>query len=308
MELSSVLTEEEISGIAPEIVAKLESAFSAASASDSDKQRKQVDKMLEAVSTKADTMIAEAVAENISKMQSNALNDKMYKVLCAMSACLESAGITLNNTTTERLKRITEERDKLNKELSEVVKKCRENDEQYNDAIKENRILKLAQGMKPSVVQVVKDHFMKSDIRDITTDSIMEYIQLKSNDEHLCDIDFDADDSKVNMDSVYSRLDAIHMDDMNDAKLDVIDADDGESIDFALSGDEPFEPKKKKPQTTIKMEALSKGLKPQRVPIATPNMVCEATDTPVFANDEVDVADAMAQVAAYETLGIGKFS
>ncbi len=62
MQLSSVLTEEEMSGISPELVAKIESACNnaivAAEDGGTDKQRNQVNQMLESVSAKADKVIS----------------------------------------------------------------------------------------------------------------------------------------------------------------------------------------------------------------------------------------------------------
>ena len=85
MELSKILTEAEMSQLSPEIVGKIESAYrselASAIESDSSKQRKQVEKMLECVMQRADKMIGEAVAESVEKYKSNAINDKMYNFL-----------------------------------------------------------------------------------------------------------------------------------------------------------------------------------------------------------------------------------
>ena len=303
MELKNVLTEEELSGIPGEVVAKIESAcasaIASATADSKDKQRKQVDKMLEAVSAKAEKMISDAVLENVSKMKTDAINDRMFKVLSAMSAVLESAGITIsiNGTTSEETKKLRDRLAEANAKLKSAYVEREELKDKLNDAEKKSYIMRLVQGMKPDVVQAVMAHFVNYDVRDITSDSIMKFIDGSSNDVYMMDVDPERD-GKLNMDSVVSALQDI------DAELDR--ENKLESIDGLFEGEEKEEPK-----AEPKIEALAKGLKPQRANLAT------GTDTlfedinvdyDVPTDDASDVAEAMSNVKAFENLGLGKFA
>jgi glycine cleavage system regulatory protein len=304
MELSSILTEEELSGISPEVVAKIESAYTgelAAVMEDSkDKQRKQVDKMLEAVSGKAETMIAEAVAENVSKMKTDAINDKMYKALSAMSAVLESVGITisLNGTTSEETKKLRDLLAQANQKLKTAYSERENLKDKLNEAEKKSYIMRLVQGMKPNVVQTVLDHFSKYDVRDITSDSIMKFIDGTSNDVFMLDVDPEHD-GKLNMDNVANALKDIDAELDRESKL--------ESIDGLFEGDVEEEPK-----AAPKLEALSKGLKPQRASLAS-NMDTLFEDanvdySDIQTDDASDIEAAMSNVQAFENLGLGKFA
>ena len=304
MELSSILTEEELSGISPEVVAKIESAYTgelAAVMEDSkDKQRKQVDKMLEAVSGKAETMIAEAVAETVSKMKTDAINDKMYKALSAMSAVLESVGITisLNGTTSEETKKLRDLLAQANQKLKTAYSERENLKDKLNEAEKKSYIMRLVQGMKPNVVQTVLDHFAKYDVRDITSDSIMKFIDGTSNDVFMLDVDPEHD-GKLNMDNVANALKDIDAELDRESKL--------ESIDGLFEGDVEEEPK-----STPKLEALSKGLKPQRASLAS-NMDTLFEDanvdySDIQTDDASDIEAAMSNVQAFENLGLGKFA
>ena len=307
MELSSVLTEEEMSGISPEVAAKIESACAAEvrAAGGTDKQRRQVDKMLEAVSAKAEKMIAEAVAENVARMKGDAINDKMYKVLCAVSACLESANIpvTLNNSTLEETKKLSEKLAEVNKRLKDVYSEREELKDKLNEAEKKSYIMRLVQGLKPDVAQAVVEHFMKYDVRDIDSDSINKFIDSSSNDVFMMDVDPDRD-GKLNMDNVLSALKDIDTETDRETKFESADYAD---IDFEFGGENPFVTKAA-PKKEPKLEALAKGLKPQRVAIATPNMMCEASSSQPAYTDDDDVSSVIDQMQAYEALGICKFA
>lgn len=304
MQLSSVLTEEEMSGLNPELVAKIESAcnveIAAAQEDGKDKQRKQVNKMLEAVTSKAETMIAEAVSENVAKMKTNAINDRMFKVLSAMSAVLESAGITisLNGTTSEETKKLRELLAQANTKLKTAYAERENLKDKLNEAEKKSYIMRLVQGMKPNVVQAVMAHFINYDVRDITSDSIMKFIDGSSNDVFMMDVDPERD-GKLNMDNVVNALKDI------DAELDR--ENKLESIDGVFECDDEETPK-----ATPKIESLAKGLKPQRAGLASgmdtlfEDVNAEYVEIPT--DDASDIEAAMSSVKAFENLGLGKFA
>lgn len=310
MELSSVLTEEEMSGLKPELVAKIESACNeavraASAAENTDKQRKQVEKMLEVVSSKADQMIMEAVSENVSKMKTDAINDRMYKALSAMSAVLESAGVhmSINSTTSEETKKLREKYAEVNAKLKEIYAERENLKDKLNDSEKKTYIMRLVQGMKPDVVQAVLDHFIKYDVRDITSDSIMKFIDGSSNDIYMMDVDPDRD-GKLNMDNVVSALKDIDDEIDRENKLESV-----KDIDGIFAGEADDD---EVPDVAPQMEALTKGLKPQRASLATgiDSLFEDINDnyTEIQTDDASDIAEAMSNVQAFENLGLGKFA
>ena len=283
MELSKILTESEMSQLSPEIVAKLESAYrselAAAIESDGTKQRKQVEKMLECVMQRADKMIGEAVAENVEKYKNNAVNDKMYKVLKAVSACLESAGISFS----EELADAKRERKADEQRLKEAYQALNKSKQRENELEKKNFILSQVQGMKPDEVQKVLNQFMKPtvDVRDITKEAIAKFISGDSNDVFMLDIDPDCD-GDLNMNNVANALKEIN-----------------HELDMETKPS-------KAAKVESRFESLGKGLQPQRSTLPTGNVSLEALDG--VSSEDSDVAEAMLQMKEFAGIGIGKFA
>lgn len=283
MELSKILTESEMSQLSPEIVAKLESAYrselAAAIESDGTKQRKQVEKMLECVMQRADKMIGEAVAENVEKYKNNAVNDKMYKVLKAVSACLESAGISFS----EELADAKRERKADEQRLKEAYQALNKSKQRENELEKKNFILSQVQGMKPDEVQKVLNQFMKPtvDVRDITKEAIAKFISGDSNDVFMLDIDPDCD-GDLNMNNVANALKEIN-----------------HELDMETKPS-------KAAKVESRFESLGKGLQPQRSTLPTGNVSLEALDG--VGSEDSDVAEAMLQMKEFAGIGIGKFA
>lgn len=284
MELSKILTESEMSQLSPEVVGKIESAYradlAAAIESDGEKQRKQVEKMLECVQQRADKMISEAVAENVEKYKTNVVNDKMYKVLKAISACLESAGISFS----EELADAKRERKADEQKLKEAYQALNKSKQRENELEKKNFILSQVQGMKPDEVQRVLNHFMKPtvDVRDITKEAIGKFISGDSNDVFMLDIDPDCD-GDLNMNNVANALKEINH------ELDM-----------------ETKPSKTAAKVESRFESLGKGLQPQRSTLPTGNVSLEALDN--VGSDDTDVAEAMLQMKEFAGIGIGKFA
>lgn len=283
MELSKILTESEMSQLSPEIVAKLESAYrselAAAIESDGTKQRKQVEKMLDCVMQRADKMIGEAVAENVEKYKNNAVNDKMYKVLKAVSACLESAGISFS----EELADAKRERKADEQRLKEAYQALNKSKQRENELEKKNFILSQVQGMKPDEVQKVLNQFMKPtvDVRDITKEAIAKFISGDSNDVFMLDIDPDCD-GDLNMNNVANALKEIN-----------------HELDMETKPS-------KAAKVESRFESLGKGLQPQRSTLPTGNVSLEALDG--VGSEDSDVAEAMLQMKEFAGIGIGKFA
>jgi hypothetical protein len=283
MELSKILTEAEMSQLSPEIVGKIESAYrselASAIESDSSKQRKQVEKMLECVMQRADKMIGEAVAESVEKYKSNAINDKMYKVLKAVSSCLESAGISFS----EELADAKRERKADEQRLKEAYQALNKSKQRENELEKKNFILSQVNGMKPDEVQKVLNQFMKPtvDVRDITKEAIAKFISGDSNDVFMLDIDPDCD-GDLNMNNVANALKEIN-----------------HELDMETK---PSSPNK----VESRFESLGKGLQPQRSTLPTGNVNLEALEG--GCSDDSDVAEAMAQLKDFAGIGTGKFA
>ena len=283
MELSKILTEAEMALLSPEMVAKIESAYrselASAIESDSSKQRKQVEKMLECVMQRADKMIGEAVAENVEKYKTNAINDKMYKVLKAVSSCLESAGISFS----EELADAKRERKADEQKLKEAYQALNKSKQRENELEKKNFILSQVNGMKPDEVQKVLNQFMKPtvDVRDITKESIAKFISGDSNDVFMLDIDQDCD-GDLNMNNVANALKEINHD-----------------LDMETKPSKPA-------KVESRFESLGRGLQPQRSTLPTGNVNLEALDG--CCNDDSDVAEAMAQLKDFAGFGTGKFA
>lgn len=283
MELSKILTEAEMSQLSPEIVGKIESAYrselASAIESDSSKQRKQVEKMLECVMQRADKMIGEAVAESVEKYKSNAINDKMYKVLKAVSSCLESAGISFS----EELADAKRERKADEQRLKEAYQALNKSKQRENELEKKNFILSQVNGMKPDEVQKVLNQFMKPtvDVRDITKEAIAKFISGDSNDVFMLDIDPDCD-GDLNMNNVANALKEIN-----------------HELDMETK---PSSPNK----VESRFESLGRGLQPQRSTLPTGNVNLEALES--GCSDDSDVAEAMLQMKEFAGIGIGKFA
>ncbi len=283
MELSKILTEAEMSQLSPEIVGKIESAYrselASAIESDSSKQRKQVEKMLECVMQRADKMIGEAVAESVEKYKSNAINDKMYKVLKAVSSCLESAGISFS----EELADAKRERKADEQRLKEAYQALNKSKQRENELEKKNFILSQVNGMKPDEVQKVLNQFMKPtvDVRDITKEAIAKFISGDSNDVFMLDIDPDCD-GDLNMNNVANALKEIN-----------------HELDMETK---PSSPNK----VESRFESLGKGLQPQRSTLPTGNVNLESLES--GCSDDSDVAEAMAQLKDFAGIGTGKFA
>jgi hypothetical protein len=264
-------------------VGKIESAYrselASAIESDSSKQRKQVEKMLECVMQRADKMIGEAVAESVEKYKSNAINDKMYKVLKAVSSCLESAGISFS----EELADAKRERKADEQRLKEAYQALNKSKQRENELEKKNFILSQVNGMKPDEVQKVLNQFMKPtvDVRDITKEAIAKFISGDSNDVFMLDIDPDCD-GDLNMNNVANALKEIN-----------------HELDMETK---PSSPNK----VESRFESLGKGLQPQRSTLPTGNVNLESLES--GCSDDSDVAEAMAQLKDFAGIGTGKFA
>lgn len=293
MDIKSVLTEAEYTGIPEAVLAKLENAYrtelAAAVERENTKSSAKFQKLLESVGAKADAMIAKAVDENVSRMNSNAMSDKMFGVLKNIATILEGAGIP----TSEDTKRLREELAKCNVNLKKAYQEREHVVAELNEQNKKNFIYRQVQGMRPEIVDKVMQQFIHSDIREITREAIAKFIDGTSTEMYMMDTDPEAQ-GELNMDRVNAAL--------ND-------------IDHELELDTPTFPSAQRAKNAQRYETLGKGLKNERVAKATPNVTFEALngmssmnpmfeDTSDFAeNNDEDVAAAINQCNAFGRFG-----
>lgn len=286
MDFKSILTEEELASVPQGVLTKLESAYRAELASaveaESAKTTKRFNKMLECVQAKAEEKINKAVMENVQKASANAMSDKLYQVVQGITALIEGAGIP----TSEATKKLKEELAQCNVNLKKAYAEREHIKQQLNEQEKKNYIYKEVQGLRPEIVDAVMQHFIHFDIREIDREAIAKFIDGKSNDAYMMDVDPDSD-GELNIDKVTAALSEID----HDLELDV------PSLPSRKGGEAP----KKKGR----FESITRGLSPERVALGTPNVTFEALNnmsvTPV--SDDDDVADALAQFNEIANMG-----
>ena len=255
MDAKSVLSEEEYKSIPSAVLAKLENAYRAELAMaverEVTKSNTRFQKLLESVGSKADALVAKAVQENVEKMNTNAINDKMYGVLKAIAGIVESAGIP----TSEVTKKLKEELAICNVNLKKAYQDREHVVAQLNEQQKKNFIYGEVQGMRPEVVDAVMQHFIHRDIREITREAIAKFLDGSNREAYMMDTDPDAG-GELNLDHVTAAL---------------------SSIDHDLELDVPTLPSQNRAaKKTGRFETLGRGLKAERVAKATPNVTFES--------------------------------
>ncbi len=192
MELKKILTEEELGALPEGVGAKLEAAYNselqALIESERKKSGKKLQVLMENISAKAEAKIEQAITENISTMRSNAMNDKMAKLIRGMAGLLENAGIPVS----EDMKRLKAELDASKINVQKAYAQYEHVKEMFNDQEKKCFIYKSVQGMRPEVVDAVMNHFIHLDIREITPEAISDFLHGKTA-PIMADIDPEAD-------------------------------------------------------------------------------------------------------------------
>lgn len=284
MELKDVLTESELGNVPQNVVEKIESAYRAELATAVEAETKKTtarfNKLLESVRTKAEEKIDQAIMENVNKMKTNAMNDKMYKVLQAVAAVLESAGIP----TSEVTKKLKEELAQCNVNLQKAYAEREHVKAQLNEQQKKTFIMSEVAGLKPELQDAVMQQFIRFDIREITHDAIVNFLNGNSSTTiYMMDVDPDAG-GELDMDRVNASLDEIG----RDIELDV-----------------PTLPSRSKnvPKKTGRFESLGQGLNQTRIGTCTPDVTFEAletmnTDMSEDSDDE-GIAEAIKQFQSF---------
>ena len=289
MKLDEVLTEEERKSLSDDVVAKIEAALRVERETEAKKSNARFTKILESVGKEAERRIDKAIQENVSKIKTNAMSDKMYKVLQAVAAVLENAEIPI----TEDTKRIQQELNQCKINLKKAYEELNHVKAEYNEQMKKNFIFSQVQGLKPNVQNAVMQHFAHSDVREVTKEAISNFLNKNDTNVYMANVDPNAK-GELNMDRVMADLDDIASD---------------------LERDVPSYPTRSTVKTAVnesaakRFETLGKGLSPTRVNVcSTPNVTLESL-AETNANTELDSeeagrAAAIKQVAAMGSLGM----
>ena len=291
MVLEKILTEAEIGALPEGVAAKIESDYQArleaGVKAESKKTADKFAKLLESVNNKVEDKINAAVESCMANMQTDAINTKMYAALKGVAAILENSLGVDGFGDTQTVKELKKELAKVNMELKDNYIKHEELTDRLNKANAEKKVLNLCQGLDPNTVSSVLDHFRGHDEREITKETVSDFIN-----NHLIDdkngfvIDVDPEPTDINMDKIRNAIK---------------DADDEFKLDF--NGAE--EPVANAGQRNF-VEAVGRGLKPQKIGLQGTTVTLES----IRQDDAVptdDVALAMKQIAAYDDLGIGRF-
>jgi len=289
MVLEKILTEAEIGSLPEGVAAKIESDYQArleaGVKADSKKTADKFAKLLESVNAKVEDKINAAVESCVANMQTDAINTKMYAALKGVAAILENSLGVDGFGDTQTVKELKKELAKVNMELKDNYIKHEELTDRLNKANAEKKVLQLCQGLDPNTVNAVVDHFRGHDEREITKETVTDYIN-----NHLIDdkngfvIDVDPDPTDVNMDKIRGAIKSV---------------DDEFKLDFNGVG----EPEPPSGQRNF-VESVGRGLRPQKIGLQGTTVTLESIRQD-GAEPTDDVALAMKQIAAYDDLGIG---
>ena len=192
MDLEKILTEEERAALNPEVLAKLESAYSADLASamqeENRKTNAKFESLMQLVGKKVDEKITKAVSSGMDKMKTDAINNKMFEALSQITGIIESVGIPATEETKNLKQQLQQTDSKLQAayvERQNILKKL-------NYQAKLNRIYELTKGSSPDIVNAVIERFKNEDIRAIDKNSIADFIDNNDTGDG-CTVSIDVD-------------------------------------------------------------------------------------------------------------------
>lgn len=300
MDLEKILTEEERAALNPEVLAKLESAYSADLASamqeENRKTNAKFESLMQLVGKKVDEKITKAVSSGMDKMKTDAINNKMFEALSQITGIIESVGIPATEETKNLKQQLQQTDSKLQAayvERQNILKKL-------NYQAKLNRIYELTKGSSPDIVNAVIERFKNEDIRAIDKNSIADFIDNNDTGDG-CTVSIDVDVPTVGGEgkTMPDLVDKVEL-----ALSEIQDDMDMDMPGFLTTETAVEEPvvRKRKPLG----EAVRKPFKPERVRIpATGSAMAEAVS---MEPQSPDVQAAMEQMAAFQELGFGRFS
>ena len=288
MDIKKVLTEAECGRLGEEAIQKLENAYRSelgkALKDENDKSAAKFEALVKSVGERVDEKVGKAVTEAVGRMKTDAITSKLYSIVQNMANLLEQAGIP----ATEVTKRLQQELKTADENLKQAYVDREEVKKKLNYQSKINLIYELTAGSSPDVINSVIEHFKNSDIREIDKNSIADFIDGNASGETmLLDVDVDSS-SPLNMDKVEAALNEIQ------------DSNDMDMSGFLAIEDEPAKPVRPKLTESV----ASKKRKPQKLErVMMPSS--GVSDMAQLEAQSPDVADAMRQMAAFESLGFG---
>ena len=300
MDLEKILTEEERSGLNPEVLAKLESAYRSDLASamkeENRKTNAKFESLMQLVGKKVDEKITQAVSTGMDKMKTDAINNKMFEALSQITGIIESVGIP----ATEETKNLRQQLQQTDSKLQEAYVERQNILKKLNYQAKLNRIYELTKGSSPDIVNAVIERFKNEDIRAIDKNSIADFIDNNDTGDG-CTVSIDVDVPTVGGEgkTMPDLVDKVEM-----ALSEIQDDMDMDMPGFLSTETAVEEPvvRKRKPLG----EAVRRPFKPERVRIpATGSAMAEAAS---MEPQSPDVQAAMEQMAAFQELGFGRFS
>lgn len=299
MDLSKILTEEEMKGIDSSVLAKLESAYRSDLASamqeENRKTNAKFESLMQLVGKKVDEKIDQAVNAGMDKMKTDAINGKMFEALEKITGIVESLGIP----ATEKTKELKQQLEQTDSKLQDVYAERQNILKKLNYQAKLNRIYELTKGSSPDIVNAVIERFKNEDIRAIDKNAIADFIDGNDTGDGLTmNIDVDVSGVQPGDKPMPGIVDKVEM-----ALSEINDDMDMDMPGFLSTPEEeaPVVPKKRRAFG----EAANKSFKPERVRIpATGSAMVESQGEQMSP----DVTAAMEQMQAFQDLGFGRFS
>lgn len=298
LELSKILTEEERSGISPDILTKLESACRAdidrAKREESDRNNARFESLMQTVGKAVDEKVRQAVSQGMDKMKTDAINSKLYEAVAQITSIVEGIGIP----ATEESKKLSQRLDQVDAQLQNIYAERQDLKKQLNYQAKLNRIYELTKGCTPDTVNAVIEEFKNKDIREIDKNAIADFIDGNGAGDGLTtSVDVDIKPVPEGGRASEGLIDKVEL-----ALSEIKDNGEMEMPGFlAMDNDEGQRTAgRRKPLG----ESIRRPFRPERVRIpATGSAMASTPEAPVAP----DVRAAMAQIEAFTELGFGRF-
>lgn len=299
MEINKILTEEELKGLNPDAVAKLEAAYNGGIekvAKEAEaRNAAKFESLTKMIAKKFNEQVNKAVTESVGKMKDDAIKSKMASALTQVAGILESIGIP----ATEETKRLKQELERCNVKLQNDYVERENLLKRLNQEAKINRIYELTKGCDSDTVNRCIERFKKEDLRAIDRVAIANFMDnMDTGDGNTYSVDVDV--AKVREGG---RPDSGIVDKVELALSEIKDDDEMDMPGFLADDTEPRQPSRRRNPLG---ESSRRTFKPERVMFpSTGSAMLEAQDN--GAPMDEDVRKAMEAGAAFEGLGFGRF-
>ena len=202
--LKSILTQDELTKISNSTVAKIEKSLNEAVEAIEKENARKFDVLVENITKKFDEQVNSVILESVKGNASTMIDKKFYSIVKDIVNLLEGAGIT----TTEETKRLEKEVLQAETKLVHANDELEKTKEKYNESRKREAILGHTVGMHPQYVQSAVEYFGDKDIRDITAQSVADFLSGKlKNSDTVVDKTFNPD---LDLDGVKDAIDEIN--------------------------------------------------------------------------------------------------